>query len=86
MNTTIAKQITFTKRIIAKAKRRMRDLGVNNFPDYVRYLVLRDTESVSDMVSIKEEREIKDSLEDVKKGSYTRLKSQEDIDEFIEKL
>lgn len=84
----IAKQISFSDSMWQVARIRLKQLGVD-FPEYVRHLILNDTKHIrenSSYVTSDEEDQIASSVEDVNNNRYVNLDSDNEIDEFIDKL
>lgn len=85
--TSITKQIVFPKKLIALAETKYSSMGLN-LPEYIRHLIIKDIEDISNLPMVDEETEkaIGRSLADYKAGRYTTLKSAEEIDAFLDNL
>lgn len=88
MSKTVAKQISFSEQMLIIAKRRIKELGIE-FPEYIRFLVLRDTMRIREEIPYmtKEQAEIvRKARKDVEKGDVIVLKSNKEIDTYFEGL
>jgi len=88
MQNRVQKLITFSPNLYTLVERKAEKLGVS-FPEYIRILAVSDIkEQVEEltMVDIETEKQIGKSLQDIKKGRYTVLKSDEDIDVHFNNL
>ena len=84
----ITKQVPLSKQLYSAVEARIEQLGLK-FPEYIRHLILVDTKMVMDnipYVTRQEELDIAASLRDIRKGRFTELKSDKEIDEYFEKL
>lgn len=85
---SITKQIVFPKKLIDLAQTKIDKLGIN-LPEYVRYLILRDTEDMLQEMPLLDDETIAAvgrSWDDYAAGRYTVLKDAADIDEHFSKL
>jgi hypothetical protein len=83
-NLEITKQVPLSKQLLNVAERRIEELGVK-FPEYVRHLILMDTQNIQ-YLSDKQEKALLSSLRDVKEGRTKALKGKEEIKEYFETL
>ena len=84
----VQKLITFSPNLYTLVEKKAERLGVS-FPEYIRMLAVSDIkEQVEElpMVDIETEKQIGRSLQDIKKGRYTVLKSNEDIENHFNNL
>jgi len=88
MQNRVQKLITFSPNLYTLVEKKAERLGVS-FPEYIRILAVSDIkEQVEEvpMVDVETERQIGKSLQDIKKGRYTVLKSDEDIEHHFNNL
>jgi len=88
MQNRVQKLITFSPNLYTLVERKAEKLGVS-FPEYIRILAVSDIkEQVEELPMVDEETEkqIGRSLQDIKKGRYTVLKSDEDIERHFNNL
>lgn len=84
----ITKQVPLSKQLLAAAEKRIEQLGVK-FPEYIRHLIIQDTNMMSggiEYVTKQEEFDIAASLRDVKRGRVQTMKTDEEIDEYVDNL
>lgn len=84
----ITKQVPLSKQLSEAAERRIKELGVK-FPEYIRHLIIQDTNMMRggiEYVTKQEELDIAASLRDVRRGKVHTMKTDEEIDEYVDKL
>lgn len=84
----ITKQVPLSKQLLEVAERRIDQLGIK-FPEYVRHLIIEDTKNRNHSISYlsqQEEMDLATSLRDIRKGRVTTLKSDEEIEDYFDKL
>lgn len=84
----IQKLITFSPHLYDLVEKKATKLGVS-FPEYIRMLAVSDIKKqVEELPTVDEETEkqIGKSLEDLKKGHYTALHTDKDIDKHFDSL
>lgn len=84
----VQKLITFSPNLYTLVERKAEKLGIS-FTEYVRMLAVFDIkEQVEDLPMVDEETEklIGKSLQDLKEGKYTVLKSDKDIEKHFNNL
>lgn len=77
-NANQVKQITFSNILLKNAMNKAKKLGVS-FPEYVRHLIIKDTELEVDILTQEEEKRVSVALKDFKNGLYDIAKSDEEI-------
>lgn len=87
VKTSVTKQIVFPKKMVDLVQIKLNQLGIN-LPEYVRYLILKDTEGLLSTPMLDEETEkaVGRSLEDISAGRYTTLSTDEEIDNYLHTL
>lgn len=78
-NTTQVRQITFSNILLKNAMNKAKKLGVS-FPEYVRHLIINDTELEVDILTEEEEKRVAVALKDYENGLYDTAKSDEEIE------
>ena len=86
MATAVKRHITFDPVLNQRAERRARQYGVN-FPEYIRILVVNDTQPMIDhhietLNDPELEESLEKALEDLKEG---RIKEIKNVDDYIKK-
>lgn len=84
----VQKLITFSPNLFTLVERKAEKLGIS-FTEYIRMLAVSDIkEQVEElpMVDEKTEKLIGKSLQDLKEGRYTELRSDEDIEKHFNNL
>lgn len=84
----IQKLITFSPHLHDLVEKKAEKLGVS-FPEYIRMLAVSDIkEQVEQLPMVDEdtEEQIGKSLEDLRKGHYTVLRTDKDIDKHFDSL
>lgn len=84
----IQKLITFSPHLYDLVEKKAGKLGVS-FPEYIRILAVSDIKEQVEalpMVSEETEAQIGKSLQDLRKGRYTVLRTDKDIDKHFDSL
>lgn len=84
----IQKLITFSPHLYTLVGKKAEKLGVS-FPEYIRILAVSDIkEQVEELplVDEKTERQISKSLQDLKKGRYTEVRTEEELEAHLKSL
>jgi hypothetical protein len=84
----VPRQIVFNTKLNDIATKKANIMGVS-FPEYIRYLVLRDNAdqfNQIEMVSEQTEAEIAHSINEYIKGNFTELKTPKKIESHFEDL
>jgi len=84
----IQKLITFSPHLYALVGRKAEKLGVS-FPEYIRILAVSDIKEQVEqlpMVDEETERQIAKSLQDLKKGRYTEVRTEEELGAHLKSL
>ena len=84
----IQKLITFSPQLYALVGKKAEKLGVS-FPEYIRMLAVSDIkEQVEELPMVDEETEkqINKSLQDLKKGKYTEIRTEEELEAHLKSL
>ena len=84
----IQKLITFSPNLYTLAERKAQKLGIS-FPEYIRMLAVFDIkEKVEELPMVDEETEkqIAKSLHDIKKGRYTTVRTDKELEAHLKSL
>ncbi len=81
-NTTQVKQITFSNILLKNAMNKAKKLGVS-FPEYIRHLIINDTELEVDILTEEEEKRVAVALKDYENGLYDKAKSDDEIEDLF---
>lgn len=84
----IQKLITFSPHLYTLVEEKAEKLGVS-FPDYIRILAVSDIKEQVEqlpMVDEETEKQIGKSLQDLKEGRYTTVRSKKDLEAHLKSL
>ena len=84
----VQKLVTFSPQLYYNAETKAKYLGVP-FAEYLRHLIIKDVEEdIVDIPMVDDEtnKRIGESLEAYKRGEYTELKTEKDIEDFVHGL
>lgn len=84
----VQKLVTFSPKLYNSALARANSLGIP-FAEYIRHILIQDVEENNQnipMVDAATEKRIGQSLQDIKAGRYTTLKSHKDIESYFDNL
>ena len=87
-NLEITKQVPLSRQLSKAAEERINELGIK-FPEYIRHLILVDTKMIPNNIvylTKEQERDLDEAFKDVQKGRVTELKSDKDIDDYVDKI
>lgn len=87
-NLEITKQVPLSRQLLKAAEERINELGIK-FPEYIRHLILVDTKMIPNNIvylTKEQERDLDEAFKDVQKGRVTELKSDKDIDDYVDKI
>lgn len=79
------KQIKFSKRLAQQAELKAKEIGVS-FNEYVRHLVVNDTNGYVEVATPEMEKDINEALRDRAEGRYTVLRNKEEVKKHFSKL
>ncbi len=84
----VAKQVSLSNEMWGQVQSRIKLMGVG-FPEYIRHLILKDTEPIREKAFYMSDdlaERVQEAREEIKKGKYTTLKSKEEIEEYVKSL
>ena len=84
----VQKLITFSPNLYTLVEGKAEKLGIS-FPEYIRMLAVSDIkEQVEEipMVDEETEKQIGKSLQDLKEGKYTEIKTEKELDAYLKSL
>lgn len=84
----IQKLITFSPHLYNLVEKKAEQLGVS-FPEYIRMLAVSDIKKQVEelpMVDEETEKQIGKSLQDLKAGRYTTIKTKRELDAYLNSL
>lgn len=85
---TKVKQVSLSQQIVDYIDMRTKDMGIG-FPEYIRYLVLKDKDEYKETIpyiSEEEEKRIDEAMKEYKRGDYVTLRNKKEIHEHYLKL
>ena len=83
-HSTVVKQITFPRGVIALAEEKINRLGIG-LPEYIRHLVINDTLPTIRLTK-QEEKDFLEGIEDYKAGRTVKVHTKEELDNFFKKI
>lgn len=85
----VQKLITFSPQLYKFMEKKAKKIGVS-FPEYIRVLAVNDIKDMIDenlpMVSENEEKQIMQSLQDIKRGRYTIINNNKELETHLKSL
>lgn len=83
-NLNVVKQVPLSKQMANVVEERIQELGIK-FPEYVRHLILRDTDGI-ETLSQSEEKSLERGVKDYREGNVTTIHNSQELRDYMKKL